>query len=263
MRRASSAFDAVGVPHTRASVPIYEGHHDNVSMLAAGLREFLALGYYRARGWIGTTDPVVQAMSEATRPKHKSAPAPTGPIILLGASYAASWPLKDIDGIPVINKGVAGQQSFELLQRFDSDVVAAAPRAVVLWGFINDIFRSPPEAMDATIARLKESYTEMIKRARANGIEPILATEVTVRPRTATLRERVTARVADLLGRQSYQDAINRHVLAVNQWLQETAAREQLVILHLQSALSEPGGRRRVAFAQPDGSHITPAGYRC
>ena len=30
--------------------------------------------------------------------------------------------------------------------------------------------------------RMRESYTEMVKRARAQGIEPIIATEVTIRP---------------------------------------------------------------------------------
>ena len=47
--------------------------------------------------------------------------------------------------MPVINRGVAGQQSFELLARFDNDVVPERPRAVILWGFINDIFRAPSD----------------------------------------------------------------------------------------------------------------------
>jgi len=53
MRRASGVFAHQGFEIERASVPIYEGHADNVSMLAAGAREFVALAYYRARGRIG------------------------------------------------------------------------------------------------------------------------------------------------------------------------------------------------------------------
>jgi lysophospholipase L1-like esterase len=161
----------------------------------------------------------------------------------------------------VINKGVAGQQSFELLERFDADVVSLKPRAVIVWGFINDIFRAPPGAIEASLARVRNSYTELIQRARAHGIEPILATEVTIRPRSETIVERLTALAGSTLGREAYQDQINRHVLATNRWLIETAARERVLILHLQAVLAEPGGRRRTAFAQPDGSHITAAGY--
>ena len=104
------------------------------------------------------------------------------PIVVLGASYAAGWKVADIGGVPVQNAGVTGQQSFEMLARFDRDVAAVRPRAVVLWGFINDIFRA--DDVDRALTRVRESYTEMIKRARAEQIEPVLAAAFEVgRPR--------------------------------------------------------------------------------
>jgi lysophospholipase L1-like esterase len=186
---------------------------------------------------------------------------PAGPVVILGASYAQGWKLERISEREVINRGIAGQQSFELLARFDDDVVKAAPRAVILWGFINDIFRSPAGEMEKTVARIQASYLEMIKRARAAGIEPILATEVTARPRNATVLDSVMTFVGDMAGKTSYQDQINRDVLAVNQWIVDIGAREGLTVLPFQSLLAEESGRRRRAFAQPDGSHITTAGY--
>ena len=51
----------------------------------------------------------------------------------------------------MINRGVNGEQSFEMLKRFDSDVVATKPRAVILWGFINDVFRVAPGGHDAAL----------------------------------------------------------------------------------------------------------------
>ena len=259
MRRATDVFHQVGLSVQRASVPIYEGHEDNVSMLKAGLREFAALAYYRMRGWIGGPDAAAPAVTGAAMPEKFTATG-SGPIVLLGASYAASWPLADVAGVPVVNKGIAGQQSFELLARFDADVVAATPRAVIVWGFINDIFRSPPD-MEVTVARVKDSYTQMISRARAHGIVPVLATEVTARPPSRSVMDTVAGWAGTLLGKQAYQDRINRHVLAVNEWLIETATREGLLVLQLQHVIAEPGGRRHRAFAQADGSHITPAGY--
>ena len=184
----------------------------------------------------------------------------TGPIVLLGASYAAGWPLSQVRDIPVVNKGVAGQQSFELLERFDRDVASASPRAVILWGFSNDIHRAQPGSMDQTIARVRDSYAQLIARARQHGIEPILATELTLRP-TDSISERVAGWTGTLRGKESYQDQVNRHVLALNRWLIDTATRERLLVLQLQTVLSEADGRRHPAFAQPDGSHVTPAGY--
>jgi uncharacterized SAM-binding protein YcdF (DUF218 family) len=52
MRRSEAVFKALGFEVERASVPIYEGHRNNVDMLTAGAREAAALAYYRMRGWI-------------------------------------------------------------------------------------------------------------------------------------------------------------------------------------------------------------------
>ena len=147
-----------------------------------------------------------------------------------------------------------------MLARFERDVVPAAPRAVVLWGFINDLFRSPLGANAAALATVRDSYTQMITLARARGIEPVLATEVTIRPAASWL-ERPIHWVADWLGRTSYQDRINGDVVAMNQWLTTQADQEGLLILDFNAVLSDERGWRSRAFAQPDGSHITPLGY--
>jgi uncharacterized SAM-binding protein YcdF (DUF218 family)/lysophospholipase L1-like esterase len=258
MRRASGVFNRLGFEVRPVSVPIGEGHEDNVDMLRAGVREFLALGYYRLRGWTGAAAGGVQGATPMT---IVGTAAETGPIVVLGASYAAGWQPRSIGGVPIINKGIAGQQSFELLARFDADVLSERPSAVVLWGFINDIFRAPANVEEA-LGRARQSYTEMIARAKQHGIVPIVATEVTIRPRSATLYERMTNLLGTILGRESYQDRINAHVLAMNKWLIETAAKEGVTVLQFQSVLAEPGGRRRAEYTQPDGSHVTDAGYK-
>ena len=261
MRRAAGVFTQLGFQVRQAAVPIYEGAQDNVSMLQSGLREYVALAYYRLRGWVGPApERPAEAMSPPTRHMPTAGNA-TGPVVILGASYALGWNLNEVAGVPVVNKSVTGQQSFELLERFDQDVVAARPRAVILWGFINDIFRAAPGGMDQTLARVRESYTEMVARAKANGIEPILATEVTARPPGHPLFVAFAGVLGAVRGKLSYQDQVNQHVMTVNRWLVELARREGVLILDFQSAISEEGGRRRLPFAQADGSHITTAGY--
>jgi lysophospholipase L1-like esterase len=64
------------------------------------------------------------------------------------------------------------------------------------------------------------------------------------------------------MGKESYQDQINRNVLAINSWLSDLAAREQLLLIDLHGALAdEDGRRRRREFIDADGTHITREGY--
>jgi lysophospholipase L1-like esterase len=181
-------------------------------------------------------------------------------IVLLGASYAGGWNVPNVGNVPVANKGITGQQSFQLLDRFDADVVALRPRAVIIWGFINDIFRSDRQKIDATLQRTRDSVVAMVRKARAQGIEPILATEVTIRP-PASWSETLASWVGWALGKESYQDRVNQRVLDVNRWLRETAAREGVLLLDLQPIVSDSSQIRRRQYATPDGSHLTPAAY--
>jgi uncharacterized SAM-binding protein YcdF (DUF218 family)/lysophospholipase L1-like esterase len=280
MLRAASVFATLGFDVAHASVSIAEGHADNIDMLSAGAREVVALAYYWIRGWVGSLDRTSAPATPARRMEgtggaagHGADGATTGlngmttsrhdhsgPIVLLGASYAEGWPLRRVGDIQVVNRGVAGQQSFDMTARFDRDVVSARPRAVIIWGFINDVFRASPQEMDAALTRVRDNYTAMIAAARAHEIEPIIGLEVTMGLR-AGWSETVASWLGPLLGKQSYQDGINAHVRATNAWLTDLAVRERLLVLDLSSALADEHGRRRRAFAQDDGSHITAAGY--
>ena len=188
-----------------------------------------------------------------------SNPAP-GPIVLLGASYAGGWQLPTIAGRAVINKGVQGQESWEMLERFDRDVTALRPSAVILWGYINDVFRSPREQMDVALARARTSVEQMVAKAQAAGIEVVVATEVTIRPKD-DWGETIASWIGWAMRKESYQDYINSRVIELNSWLRDLAKREHLLLLDLQPVVSDESGQRRKGFAKEDGSHITPAGY--
>ena len=164
-------------------------------------------------------------------------------------------------GTPVINRGVAGERSVEMLKRFERDVVPVHPRAVIIWGFINDLFGADPQHAQDALDHVRDSYTRMIELSRQHGIEPVLATEVTI-----GLRDRwsdtIESWIGVLRGKESYQDHINRQVLETNHWLVEQAKTHNILILDLQAALAErTTARRRPEFTQDDGSHITPLGY--
>jgi lysophospholipase L1-like esterase len=198
----------------------------------------------------GETLAAMQSKVESTK----------APIVVLGASYAGGWNPGTIAESKVIAQGVSGEQSFLTVDRFAADVVVHRPRAVILWGFINDFFRSAPQEADAVSARVHDSYVKMIRLARENGMEPIIATEVTMGFKGG-FADTVKDWVGWVMGKESYQDRINRHVTGTNQALVELAKREGLLVLDLQQALAGNGGRRRSEFTADDGSHITPAGY--
>lgn len=259
-RRAAGVLQHVGFDVELVTVPVYAGHPDNVSMLLAGLREYAALAYYHSRGWLGPGPP---SESGNVSPETTALPTrvsnPAGPIAILGASYAAGWNLGPLSGAPVVNLGVTGQQSFELLERFERDVVPLRPRAVILWGYINDVFRATP-GDEVAMARVRDSYRRMAALARHHGIAPVVATEVTVRSPSGW-RSTMMSWIAPLLRRESYQHRVNRDIINLNRWLVELAREEGLLLLDLQSTLAATGGVRRPEYTLDDGSHITPAGY--
>lgn len=267
--RAARSFAREGFVVELAGVPVYAGHPNNVSMLVAAAREAVALRYYDHNGWLAPqwsagaqrrsaaadAEPHLVPASYAVMPQ-----APRTKLVILGASYAAGWHPPAPAGLEVVNRGVAGQQSWQLLERFDADVVRESPRAVIIWGFINDIFRAREGQLDAAITRARESHAAMVARAKAAGIEPVLATEVTIRGED-TWSETFASWVGWMLGKEGHAERVNRSVRESNEWIRELARREGVLVLDLERAVAAPSGERRREFATPDGSHITPAGY--
>src|SRR5690606_37851299 len=150
---------------------------------------------------------VVPASFSTTQPGSASS------LVILGASYAEGWRPDGIAGLGVLNAGITGQQSFELAERFGTDVVARHPRAVVVWGFINDIFRAPEGNVDRGLDRMRTSHESRIALGREAGIEVILATEVPITYQDQW-RQHLLHFAGWLLGKESYQDRINAHVRA-------------------------------------------------
>jgi hypothetical protein len=183
-----------------------------------------------------------------------------GPVVLLGASYIAAWKLERVGARPVLNRGIPGNQTHEYVERFERDVVAAQPRAVVIWGIDNDVIRAPREGTDAACARAERNLETLLELAWSHGIEPILTTDMTLRP-PDRWGEGLAALIGTLRGKEGYQQRINRHVLAINVAIRALAQRAATHLLDLTPLTTGANGMRLRAFAMPDGSHIPDAGY--
>jgi lysophospholipase L1-like esterase len=182
-------------------------------------------------------------------------------LVILGASYAQGWGTPPLPGyIQVVNRGVGGEETGEMLKRFQTDVVASRPDAVLIWGLVNNITRSPPDRIEAAKAAARGDYIEMIRQARTAGIEVILATEVPWTEPSGFLND-IHAWIGHLRGKQSYGERVSAHVREVNAFLRDFAKREGIVLLDFERVFAPEGGTRKPEYGAEDGSHISAAGY--
>jgi len=187
-------------------------------------------------------------------------------LVILGASYAGSWGTPPLPGYTVVNRGVGGDETSGMRERFQRDVVAANPDTVLIWGHVNNITkRNVAGATDEQAAAVKNAaradYVAMLQQARAAGIEVILATEVP-RSEPAGLVNEVRGWLGQLLGKESYSSKVNVHVRELNAFVRQLAAREKLLLLDFEQVFAPEGGARKPEYAKEDQSHITAAGYQ-
>jgi lysophospholipase L1-like esterase len=181
-------------------------------------------------------------------------------LVIIGASYAAEWETPKLPGYTVTNKGIGGQESSDLRARFERDVIALDPDAVMIWGHYNDVVRASADKMAAARQKAQDNYRWMTEQARAAGIQVILITEITI-PIPDTFKENALAWVAGLLGKQDYRSQKNEQIKALNVWLRDYARSQNIKLIDLETALDSGNGTRKVEYTRSDNSHVSPAGY--
>jgi lysophospholipase L1-like esterase len=97
-----------------------------------------------------------------------------GSIVFAGDSLTGNWKTlgKDFAGVPVANRGIGGDVSRGLLFRFQEDVLALHPKAIVILIGINDLTAKQPAT--STLANIR-SMLEM-KRAGQPDVPVVLCT---------------------------------------------------------------------------------------
>jgi len=135
----------------------------------------------------------------------------------------------------VLNRGVNGERSDQIAARFDRDVVAHAPRLVVIIAGVNDVYQGlPPE-------RVTRELRAMYDRARDAGI-PVVAGSI-VPYNTATPDQ-------------------NARMHAINAWIAGEATRDpNVTFADTRRAAAAPDDLDRLA-SSPDELHPDVDGYR-
>jgi len=163
-------------------------------------------------------------------------------VVFAGDSITDNWITFDpgffTDGI--VDRGIGGQTSAQLLVRFRQDVIALKSQVVHIMIGTNDIAGNTGAA---TIETVEGHIATMAELARAHGIRVILAS---VPPAGAFPWAREKRPVPQ--------------IAALNRWIADYARREGFLYLDYHPVLATPDGAMRATLAS-DGVHPNAAGY--
>ncbi len=162
--------------------------------------------------------------------------------VFLGDSITENWLLADpaLFSGGIVNRGISGQTSPQMLVRFYADVVALHPRVVHIMAGTNDLAGNtgPTSAV-----QFENNIQAMCDLAHAGGIRVILASI----PPAASFSWRPGVRPA-------------AQIRELNAWLKAYAARQRLVYVDYYAALADASGAMR-ADVSHDGVHPHRTGY--
>ena len=134
-------------------------------------------------------------------------------VIFIGDSITDLWDLaRFFPGKPYINRGIGGQVTAQMVLRFQQDVVALRPAAVVILAGINDLHGALQRESDEGI---EANWTAMADMAEAHHIKVVFASITPVNNYTDNARfmladrdprriRRLNARLADFCRKRGY-----------------------------------------------------------
>ena len=170
------------------------------------------------------------------------AAASTTRVVFLGDSITEGW--KDATpamfGADILDRGIGGQTTEQMLVRFRTDVLDLHPAVVHIMAGTNDVAGNQGPTSVATI---EGNIRSLVEQARANGITVVIAS---VPP-------------ASRFGWSPVENASDV-IAELNAWLRAYARREQLLYVDYYGLLADGHGGMRPAYSD-DGVHPSRAGY--
>jgi len=179
-------------------------------------------------------------------------------VVFVGDSITDYWKLADyFTGKPyvVLNRGIDGQTTPQMLVRFRQDVIDLHPDVLVVLAGTNDIagVTGPTRNED-----IEANYASMAELARMHHIHVVFASLLPAHNYTAEAKESFALRPRE-------------RILALNAWLKDYCAKNGLVYLDYFSALVDEHGMDEHGMDEhgmlrrdlsDDGLHPNGAGYK-
>lgn len=158
----------------------------------------------------------------------------------------------------VLNKGIAGNNTNDLIKRIDKDIIAEQPDLVIIMGGTNDMLNS---SKFVSYEQLSANYTAMVNKLKAQNTAVVLMSPPPVD--TAYLFKRHK--------RTSFTEEPNHKIDSVSSILQQLALTNHIYFINLNKIFKSAGSPNRSAqsllinqanFNKEDGVHPTAAGYQ-
>jgi len=163
-------------------------------------------------------------------------------VIFLGDSLTQSWDLAGLglDRVEVLNRGISGQTTPQMLVRFRQDVIDLKPVVVHILAGTNDLAgNTGPTTLEA----IEDNLSSMVEVAKTNHIRVVLCSVLPA---------------LDYPWRPGLQPA--PRIVALNEWIRTYAKRRKLVYADYYSVLVDSNGGFRSELAD-DGVHPNSDGY--
>jgi lysophospholipase L1-like esterase len=144
---------------------------------------FNILLYSRAKQYYLEVNQVrLDPLGLSTYPVESNPPQPENSgqtrVLFFGDSRAEAWPDPSESNYEFINRGIGGQTTVQIRQRFDQHLRPLQPDIVVLQLGINDLKTIGifPEQKDDIITNCRENIAELVKQSQDLGAVVILTT---------------------------------------------------------------------------------------
>lgn len=169
-------------------------------------------------------------------------PAQPDRVVFMGDSITQSWQLADpaFFGPAIVNRGISGQTTPQMLLRFRADVLGLKPAAVHIMAGVNDIAGNTGPT---TLEDIEGNIASMVELAKAHDVTVILSTVL-------------PAKTFNWAPQLKPAEAIDK----LNAWIRAYAAAQNLVLADYYPAMATPDGAMKPELTL-DGVHPNKAGY--
>lgn len=149
-----------------------------------------------------------------------------------GPKYSWVHMLEQVLDIELVNQGINGNTTGDMLYRFERSVLNYQPTHVVIMGGTNDVF------CQLSFDRIVLNLQKMAEKALAEGIKVIFGTPAGV----------------------DYPEE-ERRLARVRQWIKDYAQENSLPVIDFGAAYFDEQGKVRAELLLADGAHPTQKGY--
>ena len=149
-------------------------------------------------------------------------------------SQYAYWIMRSYPQWTVLNRGINGQRSDQILSRFGKDVLQEKPDYVIVLAGVNDVYQG----------RSQESIRKNLRSMYEMALD-----------------ERIPAVAATILPYDRMSSSEGKAIRQLNLWIKETAQELKIQFCDTNRVVANPTDAERLR-GSPDGLHPDISGYR-